>query len=313
MVKKMNQINIEVNGFITEVQMNELLQSCFGEVEHSVDYHLRGFTSPNQVCSVASKLDDNLIGSAIAWKMKFHPYCTYISITAHPFYEDEVNDNLLKYMESYKDIQFPLQTTVWESASSLIRILKEKDFKEVRRTNITTLNISLVPPMEELIRKFQLEPHLNKVKSLQDIASNEDLKAKVVHLAWETYKNTHTINPLGVHDLDVWEKMVFGEDTILEGSYIIVENSDIIAFALLHNSDEYNQLEFGWRGVQNHAASHLIILLTVNQVKYAQRMGTRVLEAEIDDTDPYSMEMLKCFPFSPSPTLLTFQKSINHY
>jgi hypothetical protein len=77
---------------------------------------------------------------------------------------------------------------------------------------------------------------------------------------------------------------------------------------LLHYSDSPNKFEFGWRGTRHNADIELMLMLTAHQVNFAEKNGINSIEAEVDSTDNFSIEMLKFFPFSPSPSLLTFQK-----
>jgi len=302
--------NYEQHPSITKEELHKFLMTCYGKDEHTVEYHLRGFSSPNQVCAFAAKLKEQMVGSAFGWKMKFHPYCTYISIAALPQHEIEVSDSLLSMINAYSAIEYPLQTTIWETNTNLCHVLEKHNFNIVRRTNITKFDLSKAPPIEEVIQIYNLASYTHDVRSLQEIKSDEVFKTQLIHLARDTYENSHTINPLGVHDFDVWDKLVFGEDTILEASYVVVNNGEVLAYALIHESEESNQLELGWRGTKSNESIHLIQLLTIYQAHYAKHLGYTYVQAEIDDTDPYSMVMLDYFPFAPSPTLITYQLAV---
>ncbi|TCZ81120.1 hypothetical protein E0485_02260 [Paenibacillus albiflavus] len=299
--------NYEQHLTITKEEIHNFLTTCYGEDEHTIEYHLRGFSSPNQVCAFTTKLEGHMVGSAFGWKMKFHPYCTYISIAAAPGHDIEMSDSLLHMIQASPAIEYPLQTTIWESSTNLCHTLEKHNFNIVRRTNITNLDLSKIPPIDEVIHTYNLTSYTNGIRSLQEIKPDEELKAQLIHLARETYENTHTINPLGVHDLAVWDKLVFGEDTILEASYVVINNGEVLAYALIHESEDSDQLELGWRGTKSISSVQLIQLLTSYQIHYAKQLGYKYVQAEIDDTDPYSMVMLDYFPFAPSPTLITYQ------
>lgn len=303
------QLQFEVNNQENEEQVNGLLSSCFSEEDNQSKRHfLQGLKNPNKIYSIDAKLGHSLIGSAVAWNTEFHPFCTYFSIIVNPLYKGEIGCALLKHIEDYLAIKFPIQTSVWETSFSLKSLYENNGFREVRRTNISKLNLSLVPNRNAIINKFQLAPLQNLVVSLSEISSNHKLKVKVITLVKETYKQTHKVNPLGVHEIEKWEQIIFGKNTILEGSYIIVNNNDVLGFALLHGSDDPNHLEFGRRGKKANSEDNIILLLTTYQIHFAKCRGYTSIKGEFDNTDPYSMELLNYFPFSPSPTLITLQK-----
>lgn len=130
----------------------------------------------------------------------------------------------------------------------------------------------------------------------------------MINLVIENYKKSHIVNPVGVHSYEIWEELIFNEDTILNGSYIVLKDNEIYAYSLLHYSDTPNQFEFGWRGTKENTDVRFMLILTAYQINFAIENGVNYIEAEVDTTDYFSLEMLKYFPFSPAPSLMTFQK-----
>ncbi|MDX8365464.1 hypothetical protein [Cytobacillus sp. IB215665] len=302
-----NRLEYDINSFQSEKQVKELLRSCYGDDEQSKEYFLRGFKSTMKICSISVSYNKNLVGMAVAWKSVFHPYCTYISIAAKPLYIVDMH-KLLKQLQYYCDDMLPLQTSIWETSLKLKNFYESTGFKEVRRTYNSLLDLSSVADLSVIVNELQLKHAEHSVVSLSDISFNNKLKEEIVMLIKKTYESTHTTNPLGIHDLNKWEQLIFNEDTFLEGSYIIVHKSNVLAFSLLHYSDDMNKLEFGWRGTKNGIDENLILLLTAYQIHFAKTRAYTAIEAEIDNTDPYSVAMASFFPFSPSPTLITYQR-----
>lgn len=297
----------EVNIPAHQDQLNDLLKTCYGSDQQSIGYFLGGMKSPNQIVSITAKADGVLVGAAVAWKMRFHPNSTYISVASNPLYQ-EIDASLLKMVEEYDALEYPLQTSLWETSHRCKGLYEQSGFQEIRKTNVSTLQISFVPPLETLITKYKLDAIRHSVKNLHEIKAHDEMKDQLVKLVKHTYQTTHTANPLGVHDHTVWEGLVFDEDTILKGSYAFVDENEVVAFALLHETGDDNRLEFGWRGMKKEMKEDLILLLTAYQIDFAKLQGYQNIDAEMDSTDPYSMVLLKYFPFSPSPTWITYQK-----
>jgi hypothetical protein len=124
----------------------------------------------------------------------------------------------------------------------------------------------------------------------------------------ENYELAHQDNPVGSHSLHTWEDLIFNEDTCLEGSFVLLERNEILAYSLLHYTEDPNKLEFGWRGANTHVDNNYVVYLTGCQINCSYKNNIRMIEAEIDTTDFYSMEILKFIMFGTGETLLTFQK-----
>ncbi|NEY99121.1 GNAT family N-acetyltransferase [Heyndrickxia shackletonii] len=303
------KISIEQYNSNYKDSINQLLFVCYVDDNDSKMYFERGRQSPLNICTYIAKNNEEVIAAITAWKTTFHPYCTYFSILLHPLYRKAgIEKLLLKYVEAFNSNAIPLQTSIWETFYSLKDFYDKNSFSEIRRTYIASLNISSLVNVETQFIQKNCFPKTS-IKSLRDILNNVDLKENLVPFVKKIYEITHEANPPGIHDLTKWEKLIFDEDTLLDGSYIaITDENKILGFALLHTGENPNVLEFGWRGAAESIDINLVILLTIYQTRYARKNGYKIIKGEIDTTDIYSLEMLKFFPFSPSPSLITYQK-----
>lgn len=133
---------------------------------------------------------------------------------------------------------------------------KECGFLEVRRTYTHLLKTSKIDSK-------QVFPEFNGqdicVQNLSSISGNKELKFKLINRVKENYEKTHIVNPVGIHNSQKWEELIFNEDTVQRGSFIVLKNSEILAYSLLHYSNTPNQLEFGWRGTNENTDLHLIL------------------------------------------------------
>lgn len=279
--------------------------SSWGVDDFTLQYFLRGLLLKNKICTVEAFEHNELVGLLTSWRTDFHPFCTYFSIVSKPHIGFGIEDALLEFFSERKDIQYPLQTSIWESSYRLKLFFEENGFVEIRRTYSPLLKTSRID-CRQAFPDIIMEDY--SIKDLQSAAKNPELKLKLICLVKENYEISHFANPVGEHGLEKWEQLIFDEDTILQGSFVVLKDNEILAYALLHSSDNPNHFEFGWRGTKANTDVRFMLWLTAYQINYAVEKGVNSIEAEIDTTDESALEMLKFFPFSPAPTLITFQK-----
>ncbi|MCU9614834.1 GNAT family acetyltransferase [Caldibacillus lycopersici] len=300
-------LTIKQNNQSNEGIVKNLLTSFFGADTNSILDFLRKWNSKNIICTYEGYDNEKLVGIIICWKNSFHPYCTYFSIAIDRNYElpHNVITLLLQRMETTVGEIYPLQTSIWETNYLLKTYYEKKGFHEIRRTYIPSLKISAITEDDYLNTPSK---NHQSVCNLNDIENNKYLKEQLITLVRDTYELTHKANLVATLDLGKWEAMIFADDTILEASYVVIENQEILAFALLHDSDTPATLELGWRGAKKFEDLSLIVLLTCYQFNYGKDNAYEWVETEIDTTDPFQLELLHHFPFAPTPTLITYQK-----
>lgn len=283
-----------------EEQLKELFYLCFE------DENLLNILSNNRFKFAYSAFFENkLVGIMLSWQNSFHPYCTYFRILVNPIYHfSNIAEQLLSKIEDLKTRNVPLQTSVYETAASLISTYKENGFKVIRRTYSPTLKVS------DIVDYIPYNRENHQIKNVREILSNELLMEELTHFAKWIYEKTHEANPVANFEIDKWQELIFTDDLVQNGSYIYLDKNEksIIAFSFLYESDESGSLEVGWCGSAEDEHKMLIPQLFFHQVHYAIRNGFQFIIGEFDSTDEYAMELLNNFPFAPSPTWLTLQK-----
>ncbi|WP_419962346.1 hypothetical protein [Psychrobacillus sp. BM2] len=301
-IKYNNSPNIEA--------IKEILSNWVWDDDFTYRYFLRGINSKNNICTYEAYDNEILVGLITAWKSEFHPYCIYFAMVTKPHIGLEIESILIEALYNFKEIELPLQTSIWESSYRLKNFYEEIGFLEVRRTYLPLLKTSNIDYK-------QVFPEFNGldicIQDLNRIGDNKELKFKLIDIVRENYEKAHTVNPVGVHSIQKWEELIFNEDTVQSGSYIILKDNEIQAYSLLHYSNTPNQFEFGWRGTRENTDVRLMLMLTASQINFAIENGITYIEAEVDTTDYFSLEMLKFFPFSPAPSLLTVQKFVKGF
>lgn len=250
--------------------------------------------------------EEKLVGVVFGWVSSFHPYCTYFKILCNSLYvRGNVIEKLLTKVESLETIDFPLQTSIWETSINLKKIYEKSEFKEIRRTYMPTLQVS---DFKEGAVRFSEKGHI--LKTLAEVSLNNELVEKLVLLVKKNYEETHKVNPVVTTGLEEWKNLVFSNDIIAKGSYVFLDpdGNDILAYSFLHESDEENSYELGWCGSSSSECKGIIPQLTLQHIKYAGDHDVKAIIGEFDTTDSSAMEVLKTFPFAPSPTWITYQK-----
>lgn len=303
----MSDITIERNDYPNIELIKELLSIWIKSDDFTYRYFLRGLQNKNEIYIYEAYKDAEMVGFLTAWKSEFHPYCTYFAMITKPHTGFEIEFGLMEALYNYKKFKLPLQTSIWETSYRLKSFYENAGLMEVRRTYSPLLRTSKVDIQQDF-------PDFNDqelcIKDLNCLSNQQELKYKLINLVKDNYESIHTVNPVGVHSHERWETLIFNEDTIKSGSYILIKNKEILAYSFLHYSDTPNQFEFGWRGTKENTDIRLMLMLTACQINYALENGVKYIQAEIDNTDFFSLEMLKYFPFSPAPSLLTYQRII---
>lgn len=251
-------------------------------------------------------VEDKLVGVVFGWVSSYHPYCTYFKILSNPLYsQSDVVEKLLSKVESLETIDSPLQTSIWETSIHLKNVYMESEFKEIRRTYMPILEVSNFK--EEIVQFSEKDQML---KTLAEISSNNELMEKLVYLVKRNYEETHKVNPAVAKGLEEWKSLVLKSDVIAKGSYVFLDThgNDILAYSLLHESEDEHAYELGWCGSSSNEYRRIIPQLILQHIKYSSSHDVKTIIGEFDTTDINAMEVLKNFPFAPSPTWITYQK-----
>jgi len=294
------QIQIKKYEREEEVQFNQLIQICFEE-----DYLSNMLHSSNLKFAYSAYFDNDFVGILIAWTSSFHPYCTYFRILINPFYNRiNIEEKLLFKVEELRNVNVPLQTSIWETSANLKYFYENNGFMEIRRTYMPILKVSDFKD----VRPYRSENYL--IKTLSEVISNKILFEKLAQVVKRNYEQTHLVNPVIENGVEKWKKMILADDVVLDGTYFYVDmdEKEIIAYSFLHDSDKNDTFEFGWCGTADIKNIGLIPQLTLLQIKYASEHDIQSIIGEFDTTDKNAMEVLRSLPFAPCPTWITYQK-----
>ncbi|WP_440897464.1 hypothetical protein ACS127_05710 [Amphibacillus sp. Q70] len=280
-------------------QLKQLLELCF-EDESLLDI----VNGSNFKCAYSAIFADKLVGFALVWTSRFHPYCTYFRILSNPFHKFFKTEEKLFAKVSDRYIEdSSLQTSLWETSMILNKLYQEKGFKEIRRTYISTLKIANIE-----MDNCDIEVDYT-IKTLKEVLLDRTLTDELTYLVKSNYEQTHKANPVANLSTDQWKRMIFADDVISDGSYFFLDENkkSLVAYSFLHESDEEDSLELGWCGATDFEDKYLISQLIFYQLKYASKHDIKFLIGEFDTTDPSAMEVMTSFPFDPSPAWVTYR------
>lgn len=244
-----------------------------------------------------------MANSKFSKKSSFHPNCTYFRILANPFYNIlDVEEKLLAKVLKRKKETRPWQTSFWETASKSNAVYKNNGFQEIRRTYMPKLKVTNVS------NDISCDKYI--IKTLNEILPNETLTEQLIILVKRIYEETHVVNPVAEMTIAKWRELILADDVITVGSYICIDENEtnILAYSFLHDSDEKNVFDLGWCGASTTEHIQMIPQLVIHQIKYTIEQNIQFLNGEFDTTDPYAMKVLESFPFEPAPSWITVQK-----
>lgn len=253
--------------------------------------------------SYAAFYENKVAGILIAWKSNVHPHRTYFRILSHPLFNAKVEERLLLQLEELNKANRILQTSIWETAFLLKQLYEDNGFREIRRTYMPKLHV------KEIHSLLPYQRMDKNIKTVKETISDEARMHEWTLLVKKNYEHSHLVNPVARMKKEKWRERMLADDLIPEGSYMYLDNrGKLIAYAFLHQSEHQDALELGWCGANNAENRRYIPLLVAQQIQFAARRNCSFLIGEFDTTDRNALEVLKRFPFEPSPTWITYQK-----
>ncbi|RDI41102.1 hypothetical protein [Falsibacillus pallidus] len=283
-----------------EKQLIEILQA------RSEDENiLQMLKSPSCKIAYGVFVEAELAALFFGWTGRFHPFCLYFRIVVSPSQDEtETAEQLLAWVQEQEKMELPLQTSLWETRHELIKAYEKMGFEEIRRTYMPRLKVGDAAPP-------RASTHVDlKIKTLKEIMLDEPLMNKLARLVKTNYENTHLANPVAQMEIDDWKKLILADDTLLDGSYICLDErgGEIAAYSFLHDSEEDDAYELGWCGESQKKYTDVINHLVSHQIYYSRRKGVSCLIGEFDTTDEAAMAIMKSFPFETAPAWITYQR-----
>jgi len=268
---------------------------------------VEGIDQPHIIFAQTAVDNETIIGTVFAWRSTFHSACVYfrIFITPSPLAHSvshKLLETLMNFLKREQLDHLPLQTSLWETSVGLRDVYETYGLIEMRKTYEPILEV----------KRIQLPSFVKNnsyIKTVEDIATHDVLKEQLIQQIEKNYRLTHLDNPVSpTIGKDVWESLIFADDLIAAGSYVYVDEptNEIVAYSLLHASEEKDTFELGWCGGKNKGDERFILTLIQHQIAYAQKSGIHNLLGEFDTTDEAAMLVLESFPFAPCPVWITY-------
>ncbi|WP_433744434.1 hypothetical protein [Falsibacillus pallidus] len=283
-----------------EEQLKEILHAS-SEDENIIQM----IKKPSNKMAYGAFVEEKLAAIFFSWTSRFHPYCLYFRIVVGPGPDKTMAaKRLLAWVQEHEKMERPLQTSLWETRHELIKAYEDMGFEEIRRTYMPTLKLGAAAAPAALIRTNF------KIKTLKEIMLIDPLMNKLAFMVKANYENTHMANPVAQLETDDWKRLILAEDTLLDGSYICLDEgeSEIIAYSFLHDSDEGDAYELGWCGASEKKFTNVIDYLVSHQINYSRGKKVSLLIGEFDTTDETAMAVMEAFPFESVPAWITYQR-----
>lgn len=276
-----NSVNVQITEY-QPADLNQViyvLERCGDDAKKElfIENHKRTF-------AWCARKNEQIIGVLVGWTNTFHPYANYISLHIHPKYRLEaVEDKLIKALQQVPST-YPFQISSWANQYPASALYTRNHFKKIRCTYTARLDLKKVinEPLtlnqailsSENYIMYDLEQWENIDTHLYDLA---------IHIR-DDYAQKHVLNPLGVYEIEKWQELLYVEDMIKQGSYIVYDSSTkrIIAYGLMHSVSS-EVVELGWSNGKLNALKEWESILW-KQFYFARNQGYHFIEMEIDNT-----------------------------
>lgn len=222
----------------------------------------------------------------------WHPHCVYIRLG---YDLENPNIPLLKEAIEFlrKEYSKPLFFLLDSRLSAVEHILKEQEFKMIRKTEV----VHIMPDINE-------KEIVSSLTTIAQIIEDTELMDSLVELFTRTYTETHRSNPVGDHSLELWREIAF--DGLLKShSYVVLKEKEVIAFSLMYEGGN-NSWELGWIGVDNLENLPLLDGLLAQQLNDATQRGISYIEKEVDSTCPYSLHICELVDYEIAETVFAY-------
>lgn len=240
--------------------------------------------------------NNTLIGYLYYTTNRFHPYSLHLHFK---FMIENPDEEILSEMLNKLIAQLPNSNYILKLESNDYvygEFINRNNFIEIRKTYEPEISI------DYLVNYYR---HIECDYDSQ--SSHFIITDKLVDTVQEIYKCIHEANPLGDISLHEW-RMVITDDIDLEHSIVIYnENKDIIAYLFVFDNSE-SVKEIGWVYFKNEEAKKQLLIQIKNTLLRLKKLGIKIIEFEIDNTDIYSYELFSPFIIHSSPSLITYMK-----
>lgn len=262
------------------------------------------FQHPRIVLAHAATVEETITGVLFAWTSAYHPFCTYFRMVINPATDhDVIGNELITSALEHPNIEFPLQTSIWETSTALKGFYEAIGFTEVRKTMLPALNVADLHVQQ---RKIPAD----RIQTVEEIIDNEVMIHDLIRLVKEHYEQTHLDNPIIDLPLTEWKKLVLSEDLMTNASFVYVNrDEDIIAYSFLHASERADTVELGWCGSRQLDQIKHIPELVKLQIEYAIEREIQYVEGEFDTTSPFAIKVYEEIPFPSSTNWIAYQFS----
>lgn len=249
-------------------------------------------------------IDKQIIGTIFTWKNNFHPNGLYLEITLHPaYFQQNIVEALFHAVERENTKNKPYQASFADSNQQGKQIYEWLGFHMMRKTFMPTLSIQSI----EAPNYFTNQKYF---RTLKQIETNRQLVKNLTEHVKKYYEMTHQANPVATFSNQIWEKLIFAPDLLLEDSYVYLNEQadDILAYSFLHTAKDEQTYELGWCAYQSEKDQQMLLDLVKKQIDHMKVKKIHTLIGEFDTTDPYAMKIYRSFPFDSCIPFITYQK-----
>jgi hypothetical protein len=290
-----------------------LLQRVCGDPLTAAYYRFGMRADPAGVLiTIVAEAADRIVGVGSLWTNRMHPTTLYCGVISDPRYQgidSALYHRLIQLRGRYAT--FPLQTAAWNTATPMIQFLQAEGFERDKCTYMPLIDLSQIHAAPDAAAVQRCSAAGYRVVSLAALPSSADRMQRLGALAAAIYGATHPSNPPAPLDPTEWARLIYDDSLEVAGSVVVLREHEFAGLGLLHVHEQPDHLAIGWQGVAAaYEQDEALIMpaLISAEITYARQQGYRYLDAEIDTTDRWSMQLLSLIPTPPAEQWVTFRK-----
>lgn len=198
-------------------------------------------------------------------------------------------------------------TATYADQAAALAFLARRQFAEVMRTTILSLDVATFDPRPLAVHAAPLAAAGYRLAALPDLDAHLLLTEPIAALYCRHYNTAHPHSPPG---LALWERRIeafMGDDLIPAAQFVALHQGEPVAALGLRAgaSPAIHDLIFAVDAEHHHAGRDLLLALLEAGVAWAKRAGVARLVVELDSVDPIAVALCAALPGHDGPAWLT--------
>ena len=253
-------------------------------------------------------------GTVYQFPWAYDPGKYWLDFCVHPHYERQgIGTAYLEHILAFIVPRDPLTLSceTRESKPQSIRFLQKHGFVETMRFRYFELDVPAFKPERFYEALDRVHKAAIEIISVTELQKREPGWQRIIYdLHWELTQDVPSTIKRTRPEFDLYVKRVFERADFLPDGWQVAVDGDgcYVGLTMLRRKDDPHKLYTGITGVvRRHRRKGIATALKVQAITYAQRLGTKTIQADNEENNPMHL-LNQALGFRPLPAGILFSK-----